>query len=352
MRARGLGRLRRIWRWATAPLRSEAEAVILLYHRVFEAPIDPQLLCVTPQNFSAHMEHLQRRYRVLSLGELRRGILEGTVPKRAVVVTFDDGYADNLWNARPVLERYGVPATVFVAAGYVGQELEFWWDEVERLLLHPGRVPRTLRMDLDGGVYEWDLGDAAEYTTAEFERHRGWHVLMKGDPTPRHRAYRELCRLIRPLPAGERRRVLDGLREWAGVDGKARWDYRPLSRPELLELTRDRLVEVGSHTLSHPVLSALSLEEQHREISESKATLEAVLGRPVVHFAYPYGSSADYTSETVALVREAGFEGACSNFAGTVGAGKKVDWYQLPRFLVRNWTGEEFARRLARWFRE
>lgn len=326
--------------------------MILLYHRVFEAPIDPQLLCVTPQNFSAHMEHLQRRYRVLSLGELRRGILEGTVPKRAVVVTFDDGYVDNLWNARPVLERYGVPATVFVAAGYVGQELEFWWDEVERLLLHPGRVPRTLRMDLDGGVYEWDLGDAAEYTTAEFERHRGWHVLLRGDPTPRHRAYRELCRLMRPLPEGERQRVLSELRAWAGADGRPRWDYRPLAQAELLQLTRDGLVEVGAHTLSHPILSMLSLEDQRSEIFGSKAVLEKALGRPVVHFAYPYGSPADYTSETVALVREAGFEGACSNFAGTVGAGKKVDWYQLPRFLVRNWTGEEFARRLARWFRE
>jgi peptidoglycan/xylan/chitin deacetylase (PgdA/CDA1 family) len=350
MRVRGLGRLKRMWRWVTAPFCSKA--IILLYHRVFDACIDPQLLCVTPKNFAFHMEHLRRHYHVISLRELRQALLEGTLPKRVIVVTFDDGYADNLWNAKPILEHYEIPATVFVSTGYVGQKCGFWWDELERLLLHPGQVPRTLRLIINNKLYEWNLGDPAKYPPSEFERYRDWHVLMKEDPTPRHQAYRDLHRLLRSLPEVERRQVLNQLRSWVSVDENSWRDYRPLSSTEILDLTRDGLVEVGAHTVNHPVLAALSVEEQRYEILESKRFLEVVLGHPVIHFAYPYGSLVDYTPQTVALVREAGFEDACSNFNSTVSINRRLDIYQLPRFLVRNWTKEEFAQKLARQFQE
>jgi peptidoglycan/xylan/chitin deacetylase (PgdA/CDA1 family) len=81
-----------------------------------------------------------------------------------VVVTFDDGYADNLHHAKPLLERYGIPATVFVTSDYIGQEHEFWGDKLERLLLQPGALPQTLQLQVNGTAYQWSLGEAAYFS--------------------------------------------------------------------------------------------------------------------------------------------------------------------------------------------
>jgi peptidoglycan/xylan/chitin deacetylase (PgdA/CDA1 family) len=105
---------------------------------------------------------------------------------------------------------------------------------------------------------------------------------------------------------------------------------------------------VGAHTLTHPVLAALPEAAQRDEIRRNKECLEALLGRPVKSFAYPYGTRADYTRQTVRLVREAGFACACANVPGVIS--QRSDPFQIPRFIVRNWDGEEFARRLEAWF--
>ena len=108
------------------------------------------------------------------------------------------------------------------------------------------------------------------------------------------------------------------------------------------------LIEVGAHSVSHPVLGTLHLAEQQSGIRESRTSLEALVSKPVESFAYPFGTTSDYTDETVALVRNAGFRRACSNFpAFTTG---RSDPYQLPRCIVRNWDCDTFVRMLDRWF--
>ncbi|MCK4500130.1 polysaccharide deacetylase family protein [Candidatus Babeliales bacterium] len=260
------------------------------------------------------------------------------------MITFDDGYADNLYNAKPLLERYKIPATVFVTSGHIDTQDEFWWDELDRLLLQPGRLPETLRQNINGSRFESELNEAAYYSEDDFQRYCCWNVMEQDDPTPRQALYRTLCQLLRPLPAEERQKVLEELRAWAGAESAGRPSYSALSSDEILRLTDSGLVEVGAHTVNHPVLSALPMFVQRAEIEKSKARLEKILGRPVTSFSYPYGSQSDYTAETGAGVQEAGFACACSNFPGLVRMG--IDPYQLPRFLVRNWTGSEFERRL------
>ena len=120
MRLRGLGGIRRLARRVSAGFRSQA--IILLYHRVAEVPCDPQLLCVSPKHFGQHLEHLRQKYEVVGLPELVERVNERWRPRRAAVITFDDGYADNLWNAKPLLEQYETPATVFAATGYLARE--------------------------------------------------------------------------------------------------------------------------------------------------------------------------------------------------------------------------------------
>jgi len=348
VKIRGIGRIRR--GALSLKGRFTRRVVILLYHRVTEFTLDPHLLCVTPEHFAEHLEMLRSQYRVTKLDRLVHAVQEGDLSSRGVVVTFDDGYANNLSNAKPLLERYDVPATVFVTAGYVGGEGEFWWDELDRLLLQPGTLPETLRLSLNGTTYQWELGEVAHYSEDAFRSHFRWNVLEKDNPpSPRQRLYFTLHQLLRPLPKEERKEILDELLAWAGAQTMARPTHRTLSPDEVVQLIEGGLIQVGAHTVSHPVLSALPAAAQRAEIQEGKARLEEILGHSVTSFAYPYGSRSDYTSETVTAVREAKFTCACSNFAGVVWRG--IDHFQLPRFVVRDWNGEEFSRRLWEWFR-
>lgn len=325
-------------------------AIILLYHRVTEVPSDPQLLAVTPQHFAEHLEILRKWARPMRLQQLAGGFGCGNLSRRSVVVTFDDGYADNLHNAKSLLEHYDIPATVFVTGGYVGQEREFWWDELERLLLQPGTLPETLDLSLNGTSYRWDLGEASHYSVDSFQSLCGWNVLSDTDPGPRQHLYRTLHQLLQSLPPGEQAHILAELWRWSGAAATGRSSHRALTVDELRELARGGLVEIGAHTVNHPVLSLLPEASQRDEIKRSKGHLEEILEHSVNSFSYPYGSDAAYTSETVDIVRDLGFTCACANYSNLVRPG--VDRYQLPRLLVRDWDGETFARRLEGWWRD
>lgn len=342
MRIRGLGRLKRMAYRSTIPFRSRV--IILVYHRVFDAHTDPQLLCVHPGRFREHLEHLARNYSVLSLSQLAKALQERQMPKRAVVVTFDDGYADNLHNAKPLLEHFGIPATVSVTTGYMGRGKEFWWDELERLFLLSSKMPEQLHVTVNGETYSWQM-----QSDNVASNNKEWNVLLPDTPTPRHRAYRDLHRLLRPLGYAEQERALSELLEQLGDSGQGRSDYLVLSPEEVHQLAAGGLVEIGSHTVTHPVLANQSLEVQRFELVESKRQLEAILEQPVTSLAYSYGASDDAGDATAALAREAGYEIGLANFPLPVT--QQTNIFQLPRFLVRDWDGDMFASYLARWFR-
>jgi peptidoglycan/xylan/chitin deacetylase (PgdA/CDA1 family) len=120
------------------------KAIVLMYHRVDREECDPWGLCVDPDRFAEQVDVLRGKAEVLSVGELTNRLKNDTVPSRSACITFDDGYVDNVRKARPVLERFDVPATFFLVSGQVGQPVEFWWDDLERLLLQPGSLPDHL----------------------------------------------------------------------------------------------------------------------------------------------------------------------------------------------------------------
>jgi peptidoglycan/xylan/chitin deacetylase (PgdA/CDA1 family) len=323
-------------------------ALILVYHRVTEVPSDPQLLCVAPEHFADQLEVLRQYYQPIQLHQMAKDLQNGVLPHHSIAVTFDDGYADNLYWGKPLLEQYDVPATIFVTTGHIGEQREFWWDELERLFLQPGSLPERLDLDVNGRMHQWELGQAAHYSQEAHKQYRGWNVLEEDDPSPRHHLYRSLCALLRPLTDKERWGILDELIVWTGKDLMGRQTHRALSPDEVLQLDAGDLIEVGSHTVRHPILSKLPIATQRDEIEGSKQHLEDIVGHPVVTFAYPYGSRFDYTSDTVAIVQKVGFICACSNFIDVVWKGS--DRFQLPRVLVRDWGAEEFAERLHGYF--
>jgi peptidoglycan/xylan/chitin deacetylase (PgdA/CDA1 family) len=321
-----------------------------MYHRVASLDADPWRLCVAPARFAEHLDVIRRSFEPTSLRRLASALARGRVPDRAVVVTFDDGYADLVEHARPLLERFDVPATAFLVSGAVGSGREYWWDELEGLLLRPGALPESLALELDGVSYGWDLGASARYVDADFQANRGWCAWGEPDPSPRHAAYRSVWELLQPLPHATRREALDLLRGLAGTPADARRTHRTLAPGEVADLARGGLVEIGAHTVTHSALAHLPADAQRREIAESRRELEEIAGRPVTSFAYPYGRRCDYTDETAALVRAEGFACACSNFDGIIRA--YDDRYQLPRIHAHDWNGDELEQHLSYAFRD
>jgi peptidoglycan/xylan/chitin deacetylase (PgdA/CDA1 family) len=320
-------------------------AIVLMYHRVSLVRRDPWQLAVTPAHFDQHLEVVRRLGRPLAVRDLTRTLSSGRAPRRAIAITLDDGYADNLLQARPLLERHDVPATMFVAAGCLGRPA-FWWDELERVILTPVDLPPHLRLIVRGETHACDLGGGRRYPLDAQSNDVGWQASTE-PPTERHRLFLTLYRLLRPLPDPERRQALADLGAWAGVPSPDTSPARPLTVPEIRRLAADGLVEVGAHTLTHPQLSALDREAQRSEIRGSRLALEEMTDGGVVSFAYPYGARSDYTPETVTLVKEAGFSGACATVPGPVR--RNTTRFELPRFHVEDCDGDGLARRLDAW---
>ena len=329
--------------------RPNHRALILMYHRVNEIRPDPWDLCVSPKHFAEHLEVLGAKAHPASLAGILESLEKGKMRDRSVVVTFDDGYADNFLQANPLLKRHRIPATFFLASGCIGSVSEFWWDELDQILFNPRTLPEILRLEIGGTVQEWDLGPASRWTTEDAGRHRDWKY-YKPLPSRRHQIFCEIKDLLKRLPDGHRRKVVDAIREWAGVQTAVRPTHRALSSREVLDLSRGGLNEVGSHTVTHTDLSALPFAAQREEIARSKSDLEKLLNRPVTNFAYPYGGSHVYTGETERVLRETGFRSACTTSEGVVH--EYSDLFNLPRVMVLDWDRKTFAKQLSRWFEE
>jgi len=280
----------------------------------------------------------------LSLRKLTEALRKGSIPKRSVVITFDDGYADNFYQAKPLLEKYEIPATVFVAGRYVTEKREFWWDEIEQLLFTANVLPRYLKIVINGQAYLWDLEEFSSWDERLKEEWRDWNVLKPNNATPRHLVYRALCDLLKPMDPGKRDQILKDLWHTAKLAPKTRNSHRPMTPEEIYHMAKEGLIEIGAHTLNHPQLSALTPEEQEKEIVGSCQLLQDIIGKEVIGFAYPFGGIEDFDDITVNIVQRAGFKFACTTFQRPIR--KQTSLLKLPRFLVRNWDGDEFAKRL------
>jgi peptidoglycan/xylan/chitin deacetylase (PgdA/CDA1 family) len=319
--------------------------LVLMYHRVTDVKMDPWGLAVTPRRFAEHLAVVRRTRFPLRLVELARRLRSGTLPRNAVCLTFDDGYVDNLLAAKPRLAAADVPATLFLPTGYVGRAAEFWWDELARLLLVEDG-PRQLAIDVPGEQTSsrprrrrlaFELGRAAENPAAP-----GWKAWSEPPATARQAAYIAIWRALRPLPEHERETLLADIRS-KFCSGRTHADTldRPMTRPEVIELLKGGLLDIGAHGVTHPALTALPSAARDRELTESKAACEELLGAPVSAFAYPYG---DFDRNVRAAVRSAGFECACSTMPGSIS--RFSDLLALPRVHVLNWDGAEFEKAL------
>ena len=293
--------------------------LILCYHRVAEGVEDPFYLCVSPDHFAAHLEEISRAREPSTLADV-------SVPSRRprVVVTFDDGYRDNLANALPIAEAKGVPITVFVTSGILGNHHGLWWDRLGTLLR--SRPPQVREIDLPAGGRSIRLPVGSSGIREDL------------DTVRRH---------LLPLRVTEIERALDSVSEQWQVGSDPPPDAGTLTREDLLQLAASDTVTIGAHTVDHVRLRGRPAREQQDTISGSKTELEQSIGRAVPHFAYPFGRRDDFDDRSVDAVRSAEFDTACTTIPGT--ARSSTDPYRLPRRLVMDWGRLRFRAQLQRW---
>lgn len=314
--------------------RRHRRGLVLMYHAVGEVRVDPWELFVSPENFDNHLRVIREIGHPLSLRELAVAQSLGRLPANAFALTFDDGYANNLHEALPLLERYEIPATIYVIAGGVGSDREFWWDELCQLVTAPADLPThpdpagPLELTTPTGTLRYDLSAGDHPLRARLGLyHRLWEHFSTLDPAERDLAMAQVA-------------------AWAGSSPRRRETHRPLDHSELALLDKHPLIDIGAHTVTHPLLPTLAAEDQLFELSEGAAILERVVGHPIDAFSYPFGAHDEMTVEAA---RSAGFDSACSTRPQAVTV--TSERLRLPRMDVKNWSRRGFRRRVRHWLR-
>ncbi|NIB43127.1 polysaccharide deacetylase family protein [Pseudomaricurvus alkylphenolicus] len=289
---------------------------ILIYHQVFEQwdylhPDEP-----TISQFERQMRVIREHFVPLSLSRAMELLQENRLPTNAACITFDDGYLDNLTHAVPILQRMGIPATIFVATDFIGDGI-MWNDRILEAV-------RSSKND------SWDLRNAS------------LGVLDMSSPNSRHLAAKHLIKKIKHLPTKERTQVVEIVEEFAVPCNK----QLMMSRKQLQQLDEFN-IEVGAHTMSHPILNTLQQTDAKKEIVGSKQILEELLQKPVDFFAYPNGRyTEDFDNTHVDIVRSSGFTGAVATNWGA--ASSTTDMFRLPRFTPWDKHPSKFLYRLLK----
>lgn len=275
---------------------------ILLYHKVDYNAAPFFGAAVRPDVFERQIRFLKRHYKIVDLSALNQPEqIDRTYSTDVIVITFDDGYRNNYRYAAPILKKYDVPATIFLATDYIGSNRLLWYDELSWILYKAVNLPdsrRLMRFELSPEIIR------------EVER------FLAAVSCGRVSILRFLVTLLKAYSAQEREEVIKRLAEACRVNIWPGDEDRPmLSWEEVREMSKHG-ISFGSHTMSHPVLSDISVEEARREIGESKRTIEEQIQKPVTTFAYPYGKYRDYTDEVTKVLFDEGFEYACTTTVG------------------------------------
>ncbi len=306
---------------------------VLLYHSVSDRARDPLLLAISPQRFESHLFWLTQNTTPLGLSDFVAKLKRGTLPSNAVCVTFDDGYADNFETAAPLLERYQIPATVFIASEGIDRGTEPWWEELDSVLLESASLP---------SVFEWN--NHRFEIEPNIDSSRSTWTVLAAPQTQREKLFINLSEIAKKLSAEKRNDLRDSLQRWAGQP-RIRPERRLASWDCLRAVEARGLITIGAHTHSHPGLGYLNASEQLREIELGAQRLNQELGVRNRAFAYPFGTWQDFTPITIKSVKAAGFSTAVANMTGHLT--KRSHSLELPRVLVGNWEKEELAARLG-----
>jgi len=311
-----------------------------MYHNIDTPSSDPWELAVSPKNFEEQLNVL-KKYRVVPASQLAEEISAGKVISKTICLTFDDGYEDNLVNAKPLLERYGTPATFFISHHFIESREAFWWDELGWLILESDSLPENLSLDLAGQDFYFYLGVDAELSPEKLQLQNKW-VWHRRPPTKRAELYLEIWKLLKPLPHEKIRESLGLLYRWAG--GAPRIQRSAMNAQQLQELVGHPLIDTGIHTMTHPSLARHHAEFQINEIESAEGSLKKA-GLKASLIAYPYG---DFNEETLKIAADLNLNAGFTTAEKVITKDSPI--HALGRFQVRNINGVKFEKELRRWF--
>jgi peptidoglycan/xylan/chitin deacetylase (PgdA/CDA1 family) len=285
-------------------------AVIVVYHSVVDTPLPfPIWQHHDRERFEEQIAFIASNFNCVSLSQLIADVKRGRMQPYSVVVTFDDGYRNNLATAFPILKKHGVPITLFLTTGLVGTERLLWPEHLACL------IAATSQPAISFSGQEFPLATESDKAAS----------------------YRTLARIIKRTPPDDIPVKLDELAAIANVsDAQMRahplWaQSRMLTWDEVRMLAKSGMVELGSHTMSHWRLTNLTDSRAHDELVESKKTLEREVG-PIRYFAYPHGVDGDFSEPHRVQAVAAGYEAIFTAFHGTVTP--RSDITALPRLGI------------------
>ena len=287
---------------------------ILAYHRVLESvepegfSFDTELISASADHFREQMAFIKRNFQPMRFDEVLSCIdADRRLPKGAILVTFDDGYDDNYRVAFPILRELGMSAMFFVSTGHIDSGRPYAYDWMVHMVCST-RATRLHAPELD---IDWQLADSL--------------------PGRRVQASRLLDRLKSLDDAGQTALIARLEAEWNMPRSEGHQDCRPMDWEQLREMHRGGM-EIGSHGVAHKMLAKLPKAQMSEEILGSKSTLERMLDAQTHVLSYPVGGPDAFDTETVEVVRAAGFRMACSYVAGTsvVEQGSRYSMRRLP----------------------
>jgi peptidoglycan/xylan/chitin deacetylase (PgdA/CDA1 family) len=308
---------------------------ILMYHRIATPDVDPWGLSVSPERFAAHVQTLRARRKIFSMDAFVARLRSRDLPHDAVALTFDDGYSDNLHQAKPILEAAGVPATVFLTTGRIGTGKEFWWDELARMVLvRAEAVSGNVMVDAN------DLQIDLPRIDLVMEPRVSWRAWDR-PITAREATYQRLWEALQSCTPDRREAAMVELRRLFGATHPNPEDL-PMCAADIRKLVSNR-ISVGAHGCTHQLLTSLPPAARIEEIQRSRVEAEALSGLPVTGFTYPHG---DRDAETIEMVRRAGYRWACSTREAVIHP-LCPDLHDLPRLAVGDWWANRLLYRLG-----
>jgi peptidoglycan/xylan/chitin deacetylase (PgdA/CDA1 family) len=286
---------------------TKSQVAVLAYHgRHSKGGTNPAIeYTFGPQEFERQIAYFCKNYEIISLDTIAQYLhQQKTLPRKAIAITFDDGYSDSYYFAFPILKKYSVPATIFLVVGHIGKDDLFWWDKITYAI----RYAQIAQLDIK------ELGSYSLQSSAEKEK-----------------AIKSVWEHLKQMPEAEKNSIVESIMALCPTeipDGLAK--RLILSWDQVKEM-RDMGISFGDHTMNHPILTKVSLERARQEIFESKKIIEERLGDKVRAFAYPNGKTGDYNETVIKMVQRAGFECAVTTIPQLVSP--TVSPYQIGRIV-------------------
>jgi peptidoglycan/xylan/chitin deacetylase (PgdA/CDA1 family) len=303
-------------------------AVIFMYHRVLpkelaqgtDIPVQSGMY-VTPASLRLHLSYLKAHFTIIPLAELVRRLKVGEDISRCAVLTFDDGWLDNYTYAYPILKELKVPATIFLASGFIGTTRWFWPENIAWAVLSVRSKRIDISMLPDALLH---LLKSDTHMNMEVEESIERIVVeMKSWDEPQRLSVAKSCALLREKTTGESERLL------------MNWD-------EVREMSQSRLVSFGSHTVSHALLDQLPVEKIQQEVVECAEDIQSHIHASAELFAYPNGN---YTQQVSSILSTSGITAAVTTKRGLVK--KDSPLLELPRIAVHE--DISYTRALFQW---